>query len=491
MGPRDDHIFEFGDFRLVPAEGLLLHLQEPVALSIKAFATLVLLVERHGHLVHKSELLEEVWGGTFVEEAAVSRCVWSVRHALGDTSKEKFIQTIPKRGYRFVHPVSLVTGSRSEQSADPYRTLQAKPAAQPGSFRGLAVYALIGIAVLTGVSLYAYLKGPNTRVNASIGLGTTNEDADRLYRQAENLSTRRNPENIPIAMGYLNQAVALDPDFARAWAAKAHLHRYIAEYPGADQTEEYKSSMLALTKALAIDPNLSEAHSALCLNKLRYEYDSAGAETACIRALELDPDSSIGHKAYATFLFSRGRFDEAITQSKKAVELQPLALEHQQTYALVLHYARRYEEEEAVWKGLIELNRAHGYIYTRLFMNLKQQGKDGKAFDCLIKKLAVEHVDNKIMERFRTAYVRSGWRGVTMERIKHPEIEPFTGPFDVACLYATLGDKNKAFENLEKAYLEHDYRFAVLQVEPQLDSLRTDERYADLVGRVDGNGSSK
>jgi hypothetical protein len=74
-----------------------------------------------------------------------------------------------------------------------------------------------------------------------------------------------------------------------------------------------------------------------------------------------------------------------------------------------------------------------------------------------------------------------------MERIKHPEIESFTGPFDIACLYATIGDNDKAFENLEKAYLEHDYRFAVLQVEPQLDSLRTDERYADLVERVKSN----
>jgi DNA-binding winged helix-turn-helix (wHTH) protein len=75
MDPRNSQIFEFDDFRLIPGEGLLLRRDEPVPLSIKAFATLVLLVERHGHLVERSELLDEIWGETFVEEAAVSRCV--------------------------------------------------------------------------------------------------------------------------------------------------------------------------------------------------------------------------------------------------------------------------------------------------------------------------------------------------------------------------------------------------------------------------------
>jgi DNA-binding winged helix-turn-helix (wHTH) protein/tetratricopeptide (TPR) repeat protein len=512
MGLRNSHIFEFADFRLVPGEGLLLRGEQPIPLSIKAFATLVMLVERHGHLVERSVMLDEIWGEAFVEEAAVSRCVWSVRSALGDT-KERFIQTIPRRGYRFICPVSVITDrSGAYRSSDLSGTVKTDDAAsrqsatngveftnslliqetlpeEPLRFRMLrswATYAVAGIILLMGVSLYAYLNRPRIRsLNPSGPLGTANEEASRLYLQAENLSARRNQENMPTAMDYLNQAVELDPNFARAWAAKAHLHRYVAEYPGGDQTEQYKRSMDALGKALAIDPNLSDAHSALCLNKLRYEYDSAGAESECIQALNLDPDSSIGHKAYATFLFSHGRFEEAIAEIKKAIDLQPLALEHQQTYALALYYAGRYEEEEAQWKRLMELNPTHGFIYTRLFMNQKQQGKDDKAFDYLHKKLVIDRVDNQIIESFRTAYAASGWRGVTIERIKHPEIESFTGPFDIACLYATIGDKDMAFEYLEKAYLERSYRIAVLHVEPQLAPLRDDPRYADLVRRVE------
>ena len=135
---------------------------------------------------------------------------------------------------------------------------------------------------------------------------------------------------------------------------------------------------------------------------------------------------------------------------------------------------------------MIELNPTHGFIYTRLFINLRQQGKDGEAFEYLIKKLTKEHVDGEIIERFRNAYASAGWHGVTIERIKHPETESFTGPFDVACLFATIGEKDKAFEYLEKAYQEHNYRIAVLQVEPQLDPLRDDPRFANLVARVEG-----
>ena len=532
-------IYEFADFRLIPGEELLLRNGEQIPLNSKSFRVLSMLVERHGHLVPKLEIIDSIWKDLFVEEGSLTKAIWAVRHALDDTSKEGFIQTVPKRGYRFVHPVSVVTNSSGAYRVSDLTGIDdvsdltgidddsRKAAHGPGkpttngfsgeiavnsvaaetsqrnlagiaennlvssrrsrtSFTALMAYAGIALVFLAGFVLYTAVNWRNfAKTNGPPDRGTKNEEAYRLYRQAENLSARRNRENMPTAMDDLNRAVSLDPNFARAWAAKAHLHRYLAEYPGGDQGEQYKRSMEALGKALAIDPNLSEAHSALCLNKLRYEYDSVGAERACIRAVELDPNSSVSHKAYATFLFSKGRFDQAVAEIKQALEIQPLALENQQTYALALYYSRRYEEEEIQWKSLIESNPPHGYLYIRLFISLKQQGKEDEAFDYLLKKLTMDHVENQIIERFRTAYATMGWRGVTIERIKHPEIEPFTGPFDVACLYATVGDKDKAFEHLEKAYLQRSYRMAVLQVEPQLDAIRDDPRFDELVRQME------
>jgi DNA-binding winged helix-turn-helix (wHTH) protein len=106
MAQSDRTIYEFGRFRLDPAENLLLKDGEPISLKPKVFSILVLLVEQRGRLVEKTELMDEVWGDSFVEEAAISKCIWNVRAALEDSEKKQFIQTIPKRGYRFIADVA-------------------------------------------------------------------------------------------------------------------------------------------------------------------------------------------------------------------------------------------------------------------------------------------------------------------------------------------------------------------------------------------------
>ena len=100
-------IYEFDEFQLIPEEDLLLRNGEPIPLNPKAFRVLTLLVERNGHLIHKPEILDLIWEDSFVEEGSLSKAIWFVRHALGDTSKERFIQTVPRRGYRFVFPVTV------------------------------------------------------------------------------------------------------------------------------------------------------------------------------------------------------------------------------------------------------------------------------------------------------------------------------------------------------------------------------------------------
>lgn len=316
--------------------------------------------------------------------------------------------------------------------------------------------------------------------------GTNNEEAYRFYLLAMNLSEERGVQNVLKSLEYLDRAVALDPNYAPAWAAKANTHRDIATFAGTDQHEQYQRSMDSIAKARAIDPNLSEVYSALCHNKNRYEYDAAGAETACKRALELDANSPVAHKTYANFLYSRGRFDEAIVEIKTAMDLQPVSYRNQQMYALTLYYARRYDEAEEQFKRLVELNPNHSHIHSRLIMVLEEQGNESEAFEYLFKMLTIQKTDNEKLERFKTAYRTSGWRGVVIERIKTAEATADPGHFQLACLYAKIGDKDKALEYLEKAYQERSFLIAVLQVEPQLDSLRKDPRFADLIRRVEG-----
>ena len=315
------------------------------------------------------------------------------------------------------------------------------------------------------------------------GRGTENQEAYRLYLQAMNLSDEPGEQNSTKALGYLENAVALDPNYAPAWAGIALLHCDLL-YAELGAREHYEKSMDAIGKALAIDANNSDAYSALCHTKNRYEYDAAGADTACRRAIELDPDSPQARKTFSNFLFSRGRFDEAVAEIKAAIELQPVSFRNQQVYALSLFYARRYSEAEKQFKRLRELNPNRAFTYGWLAEVLDAQGRHAEAFDSLINKLTLEKADPAIIEQVKNAYAASGWNGVTAERIKNPAALNIPGSFQLACLYAKIGDKDRAFENLEKAYQARSYALAVLEVAPQLDPLRDDPRYADLVRRV-------
>jgi DNA-binding winged helix-turn-helix (wHTH) protein/TolB-like protein/Flp pilus assembly protein TadD len=315
--------------------------------------------------------------------------------------------------------------------------------------------------------------------------GTNNEEAYQLYLQAVYLCDRRRDTGVPKAIEDLERALQLDPNYAEAWAAKAMAHRYAA-YSVADQSEQHERSIEAINKALAIDPNLPEAYSALCDNKLTYEYDLAGAEAACKHAVELGPNSSAAHQIYSQFLMSRGRRDESFLHIQIANDLAPTAFFVKRNYANTFYLDRQYTEAISRYKQLIDIEPTHLGTYLWLIRALEAQGNQAEAFEWLIRSLILQGVDNDTVQRFKEAYRTGGWRAVLLERI---DLEKQTRRSDwrIAMDYAQVGDKDKAFEYLEKMYEQHNYFLCLLKVDPQLDPIRDDPRYADLVRRVEGH----
>ena len=149
--------YEFADFRLIPQEGLLLRNGESIPLAPKVFETLRFLLERRGTLVRKAELMDQVWADCFVEENAVSKSVWAIRNALGEDPKNpRFIQTVPKRGYRFVGEVtesgngSIAAALGDEQQVFTERRTASTPHVPARNwFRNLAFAAIAAIALVT------------------------------------------------------------------------------------------------------------------------------------------------------------------------------------------------------------------------------------------------------------------------------------------------------------------------------------------------------
>ena len=510
-------IFEFGEFRLDVNERTIERIDgvRNGTLTEKAFQALVLLVRRRGHLVSKDELIGFVWPDTIVEDNNLEKCVHQLRNFLGETSDgNKYIETVRKHGYRFVEnvrveqvsgtwlPETLRTDNGKHGSAGPkdLRRTESEAIVGTGSAtlpvrkardllrRAILLSAVTLILICMSGLGYLFLR---SRVEANDGefkskRGTDNHEAYILYLQGINLSDERGSQNAAKALGYLENAVALDPNYALAWARIALLHRDLSNASETGIRERYDKSMAAIGKALALDPNISDAYSALCHCKNRYEWDPAGAEAACRRAIELDPTSPQAHKTYGNFLFSRGRFDESIAEIRIAMEIQPVSYQNQQMYALAHYYSRRYDEAEKAFKRLLELEPGRGFIHGWLSEVMDAQGRHAEAFDYLIKKLKLEDADGETVGRFNTAYAASGWHGVLMERINTPKAMLISDSFQLACLYAKIGDKDRAFENLERAYQARSFWIAVLEVTPQLDALRDDPRYADLVRRVEG-----
>lgn len=639
---QDENVYEFSDFCLIPEDDLLLRDGQPVPLPPKAYATLALLVERRGHLVKKSELIEKVWSNAFVEEAAVSKCVWTIRNALGEDSKsQRFIQTVPKRGYKFVAEVAErsrdsalradtnANGSHLPQAAEvleasnvlgpdgtpttlvefahaPHNLkswkwfavaaavlavaaavviyLTSTPSATsivPGLRTQIAVLplkpidaanrgdALLEIGVADAVinrlsSINGFVVRPLTAtrsytsidqdpvaagreqevdrviasnyqlvdgkfritaqlinvasgqiedsykvettatdvfaiqdaVAAEIGSklvarfhattsaepkrGTSNVEAYRNYLQGMFLYDKREG---PKALENLERAVALDPNYARAWAGKALAHRAVAIMRTSDDRREYESALHAVDRALALDPSLADAYSALCSNKLQYEYDFAGAEEACKRAMALEPNSPISHQMYALFLTTRGRHDESIATIEKAIDLEPASYYNQRFYANSLYLARRYEAAKVQYLLLWERDRTTRATYEWMIRVLDASGREAEAFDWLVQLLRLDKLDEKEVARFQRTFREAGWVGVLREREKMDANE--LNYFWRAGTNARIGDFDRAFVLLNKAYERRSAFMPILTIEPMLDPLRGDPRYADLVRRME------
>ena len=256
--------------------------------------------------------------------------------------------------------------------------------------------------------------------------------------------------------------------------------------------------MDAITRAFALDANLADAHSALCENKMSYEWDFQGAERECRRAIALDPSSSLAHLTFSRYLNGRGRFDAAIAEVKTAIDLEPTSLFNQRNYGISLYYARRYAEAVTQFKRVIAMEKGFGSTYNWIIVSLEMQGNHAEAFEWFMKARAVNYPDQlEITHAYQNAYATAGWRGMLLEQIRRaedakaeavrPEHKGNKQPpvyFQSAVLYAKAGNKEKAFEDLEQSFQRRESWMILLKVEPGLDSLRDDPRFDALVRRV-------
>jgi DNA-binding winged helix-turn-helix (wHTH) protein/tetratricopeptide (TPR) repeat protein len=515
MNGKEKHFYQFKSFRLDVEERQLLNNNETVSLTPKVFDVLTALVERGGHLVEKDELLRVVWTDSFVEEANVARIVHTLRKVLGeDENGNKFIETVAKKGYRFVARVDEVRedsrqsvatvgsqdGANLPELLSDKRIVSEPPEVIDKNFVPLLSkpkhamrIVLFAVGFVSAVSLL-FLLSFNFQSKSSVNPNdvkskhyTTNDEAYRLYLLGTALADKRGTKNAEKAVEYFEQAVRLDPNYATAYAGLANAHTSMATTADDDTHEQYIKAKAAIEKALAIDDNLAEAHSYSGEIKWVCEWDFEGAEREHKRAITLNPNSSAAHRMYALYLASMGRFDEAVAEINTAVDLEPALGLNQRIYGQILYYARRPDEAIARFKQTLEMDSDFASTYFWLIGANRLKGDDDQAFEWFVQMQTKSGTSENEIQSWKTIYAQSGWRGIherQFEEAKEAEKNGKPNYNQLANLSIELGRRDEAFAYLEKTFLKRQWGMTTLNVNPRYDSIRSDPRFEDLVRRV-------
>lgn len=316
---------------------------------------------------------------------------------------------------------------------------------------------------------------------------TTNAEAHDAYVRGRFFWNRRTADDLKEAIKHFNEAVEKDPNYALAHAGLADAYSLLADYNGVSPDEAYPKAKNAAMKALELDDELAEAHTSLAYVKMYYFWDWQDAEDGYRRAIALNPNYASAHQWYAEYLTAMGRFDEALAETRRAKEIDPLSPIINAGEVWTLYFARRYDEAIERGRRIAEMNPQFAEIHEYLKRCYDQKGMYREAIaarQTRRKLVGADATETAILKAAASAN-KSGdyWE----KRLKQ-EIEEGRGEslefFNMAEIYAQLGEKDKAFEWLEKAVKNRDYEVMYLRVAPNLDSLRADPRFADALRRV-------
>jgi TolB-like protein/DNA-binding winged helix-turn-helix (wHTH) protein/Tfp pilus assembly protein PilF len=612
----EDGVLHFGVFELDLHSGELCKSGHKTALRPQAAKVLALLTSRPAQLVTREELKDEIWGpDTFVDfEHGLNLCIRQIRAALDDDADTpRYVETLPRRGYRFIAPVQSTNG-HVEPSSAPRSRVSAKtlaiggvmvvvailvaatyflfghktPGAAMPQITSLAVLPLVNLSgdadqeyfadgmteelianlskikalkVISRTSVMRYKgtkkplpeiarelavdgiiegsvlrAGNRVRITAQLisaasdthlwagnfdrdlrdvltlqnevaraitqevrvavtpaepdlaSARQVNPEAHELYLKGRYYWWKRQAPEMAKAIQAFEQAIAIDPNYAAAYAGLADAYSISIDNgflpPGVGKVKA-KSAAL---KAVALDDSLAEAHVALGLVYDNYDWGWARAEAEYRRAIALNPNSAVAQFMYAALLNELGRHEEAIAANRRALELDPLATRINAHLALALYYARRYDEAIAASQKTLELEPGDPMGHMVLGQAYLEKGMHAQALVELEALSRVAGENAACCGPLARAYAAAGKTGKARRLIDRWIAESKRGyksPYVIAEGYVGLGNDDQAFAWLEKAYQQRDPQFTSGIVDPIWDRFRSDPRFSDLLRRVD------
>jgi len=315
---------------------------------------------------------------------------------------------------------------------------------------------------------------------------TENPEAYQLYLKGRYFWNKFTPADHQRAAEYFNQAIAKDPTYALPYIGLADTYGASATNNWIPPTEGYPKGKAAVKKALELDEKLAEAHATFGALTMFYDLNWAAAEREYKRAIELNPNYPTTYEVYSYLLSATGRLDEGIATAKRALELDPLSVPLGGDTGQAYYCARRYDEAiQHMQKSIVDPNDAGANII--LGEIYEQKGMYNEAIAAYQKAISASERTSTILGLLGHAYATSGRRVEALKilaELEEMSRKQYVSPYDMAVLYTGLGERDRAIEELNRAYEQRAGWVINLKVEPLFDPLRSDPRFADIVRRM-------
>ena len=313
---------------------------------------------------------------------------------------------------------------------------------------------------------------------------TTNSEAYKLYLQGRFYWNKREEKDFRKALEYYNQAIALDRNYALAYAGQADTYALLATFGFMPPTEGVPKAREFARQALALDESMAEPHTTLAYLFVSYDYDLTASEREFKRAIELNPNYATSHQWYGEMLTYAGRFDEAASEFRRALEIEPLSIPINWDYGRFLYHSRRFDESLAQHKKTIELDPSFPRAHRTLSEVYRIKGDYANAveerarfFDLVGRPQSGALV--------RETFAKGGWVGyLRLVTAENSALKEGNNHWVMTKAYVDLGEKDKAFIELNDAYNKRLSSLCWLKVEPLMDPLRSDPRYVELLRKM-------
>jgi len=449
----------FDRFDLRVAERRLLRDGKPVAISGKCFDLLAILIKRQGETVSREQLYELLWPEGFVEDGNLTQTVYVLRRVLDPSGRgRKYIETIPRHGYRFAVPVTL------REAVQPQRPMMV--------WRFAATFVLCALTTL--------LAGASLQTSGA----TLTSDAAVSYAIGVFHWNMRTDAEIDRSVHYFSDTVREAPTSALGYAGLANAYAIKADgsHPGsADERRYLTLAERYRDEALERDPNNAEAVTVAAFIAERFYHDLDLAERMYQRAFTLNPRYATAHHWHAILRFSRGDIAGAVGEWEEAHRLEPTSEVIARWLGTGYLYARRPERAIAMFGETISLQPHDAEAWLNLSAAQEQRGSYREALQTLatLKKLAPRKraytlpLEARIAALSHHGNVDAGtlrkMRAMAAQRGDHGDVFAF--------FFAAVGDKDEAFAQLRRDRVLSPLDRMMVKYDPRLDPLRSDSRF--------------